>query len=82
MEKNGRIFVAGHQGLVGSALVRSLNRKGYKTIIGRTHEELDLTNQAAVENFFAEEKIDYVFLAAAKVGGIGANRTLPWIICS
>lgn len=77
MEKNGRIFVAGHQGLVGSALVRSLNRKGYKTIIGRTHEELDLTNQAAVENFFAEEKIDYVFLAAAKVGGIGANRTYP-----
>lgn len=77
MEKNSCIYVAGHTGLVGSALVRSLNRKGYKNIIGRTHGALDLTNQAAVEDFFAKEKIDYVFLAAAKVGGIGANRTYP-----
>lgn len=68
MEKNSRIYVAGHNGLVGSALVRGLQRMGYKNIIGKTHKELDLTNQAAVEKFFAEENIEYVFLAAAKVG--------------
>ena len=77
MEKNSRIYVAGHNGLVGSALVRSLHRMGYKNIIGKTHKELDLTNQAAVEKFFAEENIEYVFLAAAKVGGIGANNDYP-----
>jgi GDP-L-fucose synthase len=77
MEKNSRIYVAGHNGLVGSAIVRSLHRKGYKNIIGKTHKELELTNQAAVENFFTEEKIEYVFLAAAKVGGIGANSSYP-----
>ena len=77
MEKNSRIYVAGHNGLVGSALVRSLQRMGYKNIIGKTHKELDLTNQAAVEKFFAEENIEYVFLAAAKVGGIGANNDYP-----
>lgn len=77
MEKNNRIYVAGHNGLVGSALVRSLHRKGYKNIICKTHKELDLTNQAAVENFFTEEKIEYVFLAAAKVGGIRANNDYP-----
>ncbi|MDQ0972180.1 GDP-L-fucose synthase [Neobacillus niacini] len=77
MEKNSRIYVAGHNGLVGSAIVRSLHRKGYKNIIGKAHKELDLTNQAAVEDFFREETIEYVFLAAAKVGGIGANNAYP-----
>jgi GDP-L-fucose synthase len=77
MEMNSRIYVAGHNGLVGSAIVRSLYRKGYKNIIGKTHKELDLTNQAAVEVFFKEESIEYVFLAAAKVGGIGANNAYP-----
>jgi GDP-L-fucose synthase len=77
MEKNSRIYVAGHNGLVGSAIVRSLHRKGYTNIIGKTHKELDLTNQTAVENFFTGEKVEYVFLAAAKVGGIGANNSYP-----
>ena len=77
MEKNSRIYVAGHNGLVGSAIVRSLHRKGYNNIIGKTHKELDLTNQTAVENFFTGEKVEYVFLAAAKVGGIGANNSYP-----
>ncbi|MDF2791947.1 MAG: GDP-L-fucose synthase [Neobacillus sp.] len=77
MEKNSRIYVAGHNGLVGSAIVRSLHRKGYKNIIGKAHKELDLTNQAAVEDFFREETIEYVFFAAAKVGGIGANNAYP-----
>ncbi|BCG60630.1 GDP-L-fucose synthase family protein [Paenibacillus sp. URB8-2] len=77
MEKNSLIYVAGHKGLVGSALVRNLLGKGYKNIIGKTQQELDLTNQAAVERFFEESNIDYVFLAAAKVGGIGANNTFP-----
>ncbi|AIQ14167.1 GDP-L-fucose synthase family protein [Paenibacillus durus] len=77
MEKNSRIYVAGHKGLVGSALVRNLKEKGYKNIIGKTLQELDLTNQAAVERFFEESDIDYVFLAAAKVGGIVANNTYP-----
>jgi GDP-L-fucose synthase len=77
MEKNSRIYVAGHNGLVGSAIVRNLHRKGYKNIIAKAHKELDLTNQSAVEDFFREETIEYVFLAAAKVGGIGANNAYP-----
>lgn len=72
-----KIYVAGHRGLVGSAIVRSLQAKGYTNIIGKTHKELDLTNQAAVQQFFEEEKPDVVVLAAAKVGGINANNTYP-----
>lgn len=72
-----KIYVAGHRGLVGSAIVRSLEKKGYRNIIGRTHKELDLTNQAAVNEFFEEERPDVVVLAAAKVGGIHANNTYP-----
>ncbi len=77
MEKSAKIFVAGHRGLVGSALIRALEAKGYTNILTRTHQELDLTRQAAVEKFFAEEKPEYVFLSAAKVGGILANNTYP-----
>lgn len=77
MNKSDKIYVAGHNGLVGSAIVRGLEKKGYTNIITRSHSQLDLTNQAAVEQFFTEEKPDYVFLAAAKVGGIHANRTYP-----
>lgn len=77
MEKSARIYVAGHRGLVGSALVRSLAAKGYGNIVTRTHNELDLTSQAAVQSFFEKEKPEYVFLAAAKVGGIHANNTYP-----
>ena len=73
MEKNAKIYVAGHRGMVGSAIVRQLERQGYTNIITRTHKELDLCRQEAVEKFFAEEKPEYVFLAAAKVGGIIAN---------
>lgn len=73
MEKDAKIFVAGHRGMVGSAIVRNLKEKGYSNIVTRSHKELDLTRQDAVEAFFAEEKPDYVFLAAAKVGGIVAN---------
>ena len=75
MEKNAKIYVAGHRGMVGSAIVRELQRQGYTNIITRTHKELDLTRQEAVERFFAEEKPEYVFLAAAKVGGIIANQS-------
>ena len=75
MEKNSKIYVAGHRGMVGSAIVRELQRQGYTNIITRTHAELDLTRQDQVERFFAEEKPEYVFLAAAKVGGIIANST-------
>ena len=75
MEKNAKIYVAGHRGMVGSAIVRELNRQGYTNIITRTHKELDLTRQAAVEAFFEAEKPEYVFLAAAKVGGIVANQS-------
>ena len=75
MKKNSKIYVAGHRGLVGSAIVKNLKSKGYFNIIIRTHKELDLTNQAAVAAFFAIEKPDYVILAAAKVGGIVANNT-------
>ena len=74
MEKNAKIFVAGHRGMVGSAIVRKLKNLGYTNIITRTHAELDLCNQADVEAFFAAEKPEYVFLAAAKVGGIMANQ--------
>ena len=73
MEKNAKIYVAGHRGMVGSAILRELKRQGYTNIITRTHKELDLCRQEAVERFFAEEKPEYVFLAAAKVGGIEAN---------
>ena len=73
MDKNGKIYVAGHRGMVGSAIVRALEKNGYTNMITRTHSELDLTRQDQVEKFFAEEKPDYVFLAAAKVGGIIAN---------
>jgi len=74
MEKQSKIYVAGHRGMVGSAIVRQLEKQGYNNIITRTHKELDLTRQDQVESFFAEEKPDYVFLAAAKVGGIIANQ--------
>ena len=73
MDKNAKIYVAGHRGMVGSAIVRELVRQGYTNIITRTHSELDLCRQTEVENFFASEKPEYVFLAAAKVGGIAAN---------
>lgn len=73
MKTDSKIYVAGHKGMVGSAIVRELNRQGYTNIITRTHTELDLTRQAEVEAFFAAEKPEYVFLAAAKVGGIEAN---------
>lgn len=75
MEFNSKIYVAGHRGMVGSAIVRNLKSKGFVYIITRISKELDLRNQAAVNNFFTEEKPDYVFLAAAKVGGIHANNT-------
>lgn len=77
MDKNGKIYVAGHRGMVGSAIVRALEKNGYHNIVTRTHKELDLTRQDAVEAFFEEEKPDYVFLAAAKVGGIVANNDAP-----
>ena len=77
MEKNSKIYVAGHRGMVGSAVVRELNKQGYKNIVVRTHDELDLCRQVEVEKFFAEEKPEYVFLAAAKVGGIIGNRDWP-----
>ena len=73
MEKDAKIYVAGHKGMVGSAIVRELTRQGYENIITRTHKELDLTRQDWVEKFFEEEKPEYVFLAAAKVGGILGN---------
>lgn len=75
MEKNSKIYVAGHRGMVGSAIVRELQRQGYTNIITRTHAELDLTRQEQVEAFFAQERPEYVFLAAAKVGGIIANQS-------
>lgn len=77
MQLNAKIYIAGHRGLVGNAIVRNLQAKGYTNIISRTHAELDLTNQQATADFFADEKPDYVFLAAAKVGGIHANNTYP-----
>jgi GDP-L-fucose synthase len=77
MEKTAKIYVAGHRGLVGGAILRALQGKGYSNIITRTHAELDLCNQAAVQEFFSAEKPDYVFLAAAHVGGIGINSEHP-----
>lgn len=77
MEKNSKIYVAGHRGLVGSAIVRNLEKNGYSNLIFRTFSELDLTDQKATAEFFAKEKPEYVFLAAAKVGGIKANNDFP-----
>ncbi|GBG60634.1 hypothetical protein CBR_g8654 [Chara braunii] len=77
MDPGGKIFVAGHRGLVGSAIVRRLKKGGFTNLVQRTHKELDLARQADVEEFFAREKPDYVFVAAAKVGGIHANNTYP-----
>lgn len=77
MEKEDKIYVAGHNGLVGSAIVRRLKKEGYTNIIVRDRKELDLDNQAAVFEFFEKERPDHVFLAAAKVGGIVANNTYP-----
>ena len=77
MDKNARIYIAGHRGLVGSAIVRNLEAKGYTNLVTRTHAELDLTDAAATDAFFAAEKPEYVFLAAAKVGGIVANNSYP-----
>ncbi len=75
MDRNSKIYVAGHRGMVGSAIVRELQHNGYTNIVTRSHSELDLVNQQAVINFFDSERPDYVFLAAAKVGGIVANAT-------
>ena len=77
MNLNAKIYIAGHRGLVGSALIRQLQAQGYSNIVTRTHAELDLTNQTLVANFFATEQPEYVILAAAKVGGIHANNTFP-----
>ncbi len=77
MNHLSKIYVAGHKGLVGSAITRNLMKKGYQNIIGRTLEELNLTNQQEVDDFFEKEKPEYVILAAAKVGGINANNTMP-----
>lgn len=76
-ELNSKIYIAGHRGMVGSAIERTLRKQGFTNIIGRTHAELDLTNQTAVAEFFAKEKPDQVYLAAARVGGIYANNTFP-----
>jgi len=77
MDKQEKIYVAGHRGLVGSAIVRNLDANGYSNLLTRTHADLDLTDQKATETFFELERPDYVFLAAAKVGGIHANNTYP-----
>jgi len=77
MNKNSKIYIAGHKGLVGSAITRLLQKEGYKNLILKTRQELDLLNQQAVSDFFKKEKPKYVFLAAAKVGGIMANQTYP-----
>jgi GDP-L-fucose synthase len=77
MEKNAKIYVAGHRGLMGSAIVRNLREKGYNNFILKTHNELDLIRQKEVEEFFEQEKPEYIFIAAAKVGGIQANDTFP-----
>ncbi|MEO8005687.1 MAG: NAD-dependent epimerase/dehydratase family protein, partial [Betaproteobacteria bacterium] len=77
MQPDSKVFVAGHRGLVGSAIVRSLKVAGHRAIVTRTHAELDLMDRPAVQKFFAQEKPEYVFLAAAKVGGILANNTYP-----
>jgi len=77
MNLNDKIYIAGHRGLVGSAIVRQLESRGFTNLIMRTHKELDLTNQVQVQSFFTQENPDYVILAAAKVGGIHANNTYP-----
>jgi len=77
MNLNDKIYIAGHRGLVGSAIVRQLESRGFTNLLMRTHKELDLANQAQVQSFFQKEKPDYVILAAAKVGGIHANNTYP-----
>jgi GDP-L-fucose synthase len=77
MDLNDKIYIAGHRGLVGSAIIRQLESRGFTNLLMRTHKELDLTNQAQVQNFFKQENPDYVILAAAKVGGIHANNTYP-----
>ena len=77
MNLNDKIYIAGHAGLVGSAIIRQLESRGFTNLLTRTHKELDLTNQAQVQNFFTQENPDYVILAAAKVGGIHANNTYP-----
>jgi GDP-L-fucose synthase len=77
MNKNDKIYIAGHRGLVGGAILRNLQADGYINLLTKAHSELDLLNQAAVNDFFEKEKPEYVFLAAAKVGGIGANSTYP-----
>src|SRR3954447_23660076 len=77
MQKDSRIYIAGHRGLVGSAIHRELTRNGYSDIVTRTRDELDLLDTSAVDAFFAKEKPEYVFLAAAKVGGIMANNSYP-----
>lgn len=77
MNLDSKIYIAGHSGLVGSAILRTLKKEGYSNLIYRTHKELDLTNQKDVSNFFKSESPEYVFLAAAKVGGIHANNTYP-----
>lgn len=77
MNKNSKIYIAGHRGLAGSAIQRELQRKGYTNLVGRTHSELDLENATATQEFFEQERPEIVFLAAAKVGGIHANNTYP-----
>lgn len=77
IDRNAKIYVAGHRGLVGSAIKRRLEKGGYTNVIGRTHKELDLLNQQATNKFFDQERPEYIFLAAAKVGGINANNTYP-----
>jgi len=77
MNKENKIYIAGHRGLVGAAIVRQLQREGYSRLITRTHAELDLTSQSAVQEFFAAARPDFVFMAAAKVGGIQANNSYP-----
>jgi GDP-L-fucose synthase len=77
MQKNSKIYIAGHNGLVGSAIKRNLEKQGFENLIYKNREELDLTDEKAVQNFFKKEKPEYVFLAAAKVGGIVANRDYP-----
>jgi GDP-L-fucose synthase len=77
MDLNEKIYIAGHRGLVGSAIVRQLEERGFTNLLMRTHKELDLTNQTQVQDFFKQEQPDYVILAAAKVGGIHANNTYP-----
>ena len=77
IQKNDKIYVAGHSGLVGSAIIRHLKNQGFMNLLTKNHDELDLINQQSVKSFFEKEKPDYVIIAAAKVGGIHANNTFP-----